>query len=72
MNSATLFSMALDLQAPWHVEDISFISDESQSKVSGFMMLYHDFLKGQPETYQVIFLNISGGYSIAENPGNGV
>ncbi len=24
-------------------------------KVSGFTTLYHDFLKGQPETYQVIF-----------------
>ena len=32
MNSATLFDMALGLQAPWQVEDISFGSDESKSK----------------------------------------
>lgn len=32
MNSATLFSMALGLQAPWQVEDISFVSEESKSK----------------------------------------
>jgi len=32
MNSTTLFDMALGLQAPWQVEDISFGSDESKSK----------------------------------------
>ena len=32
MNSATLFGMALGLQAPWQVEDISFVFDESKSK----------------------------------------
>jgi transposase len=32
MNSATLFSMALGLQTPWQVEDISFVSDESKPK----------------------------------------
>jgi len=32
MNSATLFSMALGLQAPWQVEDIAFVSGESKSK----------------------------------------
>ncbi len=32
MNSATLFSIALGLQAPWQVEDISFVLDEPKSK----------------------------------------
>ena len=32
MNSEALFSMALGLQSPWQVEDISFGSDESKSK----------------------------------------
>jgi transposase len=32
MNSTILFSMALGLEAPWQVEDISFGSDESKSK----------------------------------------
>ena len=32
MNSATLFSMALGLQTPWEVKDISFNTDESKQK----------------------------------------
>ena len=32
MNSTTLFDMPLGLQAPWQVEDITFGTDESQSK----------------------------------------
>jgi len=32
MNSATLFGMALGLQAPWQVDDISFSANESKQK----------------------------------------
>ena len=32
MNSTTLFSMALGLQTPWEVKDISFNTDESKQK----------------------------------------
>lgn len=32
MNSATLFGMALGLQSPWQVNDISFVTDETKKK----------------------------------------
>jgi transposase len=43
MNSTTLFSMALGLQAPWQVDDISFAADESKQKE---LHLHIGFLSG--------------------------
>ncbi|MBU6994028.1 ISL3 family transposase [Ferrovum myxofaciens] len=43
MNSTTLFSMALGLQSPWQVDDISFSADESNRKE---LHLYIGFVRG--------------------------
>jgi transposase len=43
MNSSTLFSMALGLQSPWQVNDISFSADESARKE---LHLHVGFVRG--------------------------
>ena len=43
MNSTTLFSMALGLQAPWQVNDVSFAAEESNHKE---LHLHIGFVRG--------------------------
>jgi len=44
MNSATLFGMALGLQTPWQVKDISFVTDEMKKKE---LHIHIEFVRGK-------------------------